>query len=223
MPTTGGDRTPRAARTPAKSPRQPAHRPSRRQVIIEAAVHVFAQKGFVDSSVQDVAKEAEVVPTAVYYHFAGKEDLFDAALRSVMDRLDEVVVEVRGRSDQVDESTLGAVAGAVWDWIEAHPDDAQLLYVHLPGATPKGRELRREFEETHVRQAFDYVSPGRIPRSRKVAQDRYVATTLAVRTMIGMTMAIHPLRLGDGPLHRQSSRALRRSLQEISERIVLID
>ncbi len=59
----------------------PAHRPSRRQEIVDAANKVFARTGFAETSVQDVAEEAGVVPTAVYYHFAGKDELFDVALQ----------------------------------------------------------------------------------------------------------------------------------------------
>ena len=77
------------------SERFPAHRPSRRHVIIDAAVRVFARQGFVDASVQDVAEEADVVPNAIYYHFAGKEELFDAALRHAMEQIDEATENAR--------------------------------------------------------------------------------------------------------------------------------
>ena len=64
------------------------------------AVRVFAREGFVDASVQAVAAEAGVAPTAVYYHFAGKEALFDAALGTVHEAINAVVVagESRRRS-----------------------------------------------------------------------------------------------------------------------------
>ena len=54
---------------------QPAHRPSRRNDILDAATRLFARKGFVDASIADVAEEADVAVTAVYYHFASKDDL----------------------------------------------------------------------------------------------------------------------------------------------------
>ena len=44
----------------------PAHRPSRRNDIIDAAIRQFARNGFVDASISDVASEADVVVTAVY-------------------------------------------------------------------------------------------------------------------------------------------------------------
>ena len=49
----------------------PAHRPSRRDEIVDAAIVVFGQRGFVDTSISDIAEAADVAVTAVYYHFAG--------------------------------------------------------------------------------------------------------------------------------------------------------
>ena len=57
-------------------------RRSRRNDIVTAAIQVFARQGYADASIQEVAAEAGVAPTAVYYHFSGKEDLFDVALRA---------------------------------------------------------------------------------------------------------------------------------------------
>ena len=50
-----------------------AHRPSRRTDIIDAAIRLFARKGFVDAVISEVAEEAGVAVTAIYYHFSGKE------------------------------------------------------------------------------------------------------------------------------------------------------
>ena len=45
-------------------PSLPAHRPSRREDIVDAAIRLFARKGFVDAAIGDVADEADVVVTA---------------------------------------------------------------------------------------------------------------------------------------------------------------
>lgn len=49
--------------------------PSRRRRIREAAVTVFATKGYHDARVSDIAKEAGVAHGLVYHYFAGKEQL----------------------------------------------------------------------------------------------------------------------------------------------------
>jgi AcrR family transcriptional regulator len=199
----------------------PAHRPSRRQEIVDAAIKVFARTGFTETSVQDIADEAGVVPTAVYYHFAGKDQLFDVALQSVITELDDVVDRARPEGDQ--GGALPMIIAAVWDWIEVRPDHARILYSHLPGATKQAQLLRTEFEEKHIAQAFVYARQDAGRRRLRSATAAQAATRLSVRTLISLLIAIHPMRLDGGPLSRRSPRALRAALEEVSQRIMALD
>jgi AcrR family transcriptional regulator len=204
--------------TPAKLP---AHRPSRRAEIIDAAIKVFARNGFAETSVQDVANEAGVVPTAVYYHFAGKDELFDVALHTVITELDEVVEKTRPEGEQA--GALSQIIVAVWDWIEVRPDHARILYSHLPGATRQAQVLRHAFEEQHIERAFVYAREAPAARRRHGSDAQaHAAARLSVRLLINLLIAIHPMRLDGGPLSRRSPRALRAALQDVSQRIVTI-
>lgn len=51
-------------------------RTARRGQILEAAVHVFAHKGFADSTITDIAAAGHVSQGLIYRHFPSKEDLF---------------------------------------------------------------------------------------------------------------------------------------------------
>ena len=87
----------------------PAHRPSRRADIVDAAIRLFARRGFVDTSIADVADESDVVVTAVYYHFSGKEELFTAAVHKVFDSISAVVSAVRSEVGVSDDEMLGSL------------------------------------------------------------------------------------------------------------------
>lgn len=201
----------------------PAHRPSRRQEIIDAAIKVFARTGFAETSVQDVAEEAGVVPTAVYYHFAGKDELFDVALQTVIAELDEVVDAARPEGEQ-GAAAVSQITTAVWDWIESRPDHASILYSHLPGATRQAQLLRVQFEEQHIQRAFVYARQTPAGKRRlRSATAAQAATRLAVRTLISTLIAIHPMRLEGGPLSRRSPRALREALDEVTQRMLALD
>ncbi len=203
--------------------KQPAHRPSRRHLIIEAAVRVFARQGFVDTSVQDVAEEAQVVPNAIYYHVAGKEELFDAALRHAMELVDEAVDAARNAGPDKGADTLRAVVDVVWTWLEEHPDHGQLLYSHLPGATPRARALWEEFEDRHVRQALDYLEEVRGPRSGYSAAANKAAQMFTGRTLISLLMVMHPLRMEGGPLAGHAPRGLRNAVNEVATALISAD
>jgi AcrR family transcriptional regulator len=199
---------------------QPAHRPSRRSDIVEAAVRLFARKGFVDASISDVAAEADVVVTAVYYHFSGKEELFSTAVHTVFDSISDVVAAARADDSLDATQSLDAVIDAVWEWIDRNPDDAALLYLQLPGATRQIGTLRREFEDLHVQHAFGYF--GSTTASARVPAARLAAETLTARTLVDLLIAVHTMRLADGPLSDEPDGELRRAVHDLTHRLVTL-
>jgi AcrR family transcriptional regulator len=54
----------------------------RREQIIDAALRVFARKGFARATNKDIAREAGVTPGLIYYYFADKEALLQAVIAS---------------------------------------------------------------------------------------------------------------------------------------------
>jgi AcrR family transcriptional regulator len=54
----------------------------RREQIIDAAMHVFSEKGFTKATNKDVAREAGITPGLIYYYFESKEKLLEAMIES---------------------------------------------------------------------------------------------------------------------------------------------
>jgi AcrR family transcriptional regulator len=75
-------RTPATTRTP-----RPAHRPSRRADIINAALSLFVRSPYDDVTVAEIAALADLTPAAVHYHFDGKEQILLEAIRTFSDEL----------------------------------------------------------------------------------------------------------------------------------------
>src|SRR5580700_5040776 len=51
-----------------------------RQAILDAALHVFAEKGYFGSSLRDIATAVGVRESALYNYFPGKKALFEALI-----------------------------------------------------------------------------------------------------------------------------------------------
>jgi AcrR family transcriptional regulator len=216
-----GRQAPASVERDGTAARRTPHRPSRRDLIIDAAITVFARKGFSDASIQDVADEAAMVPTAIYYHFSGKEELFESALRRAMDEGDAVVSRTRPDDAPGDPESLRRVTIASWTWTEANPDKARLLFLHMPGgATPGAKLLRQDYEDRHVRRAYDYFDSSRVPSTRRSASAKHASRTLAVRTMIGLSMGIQPLRMEGGPLASLDRSSLQKALSDVNARLM---
>lgn len=52
----------------------------RREQIIDAAMRVFAQKGFLRATNKDIAHEAHITPGLIYHYFENKEAVFNAVI-----------------------------------------------------------------------------------------------------------------------------------------------
>lgn len=55
--------------------------PKRREQIEDAAIRLFALKGYSDVSIRDIGKEAGVNSAAISYYFGGKRELYSAILQ----------------------------------------------------------------------------------------------------------------------------------------------
>ena len=52
--------------------------------LLEAALDVFAERGFAGARLEDIAQRAGVTKGTVYLYFASKEDLFEAVVRQTL-------------------------------------------------------------------------------------------------------------------------------------------
>ena len=53
----------------------------KKQHLMEAAIRVFAVKGFDDASMREIAAEAGLTTGAIYHHYKNKDDLFYDAVK----------------------------------------------------------------------------------------------------------------------------------------------
>src|SRR4249919_642118 len=96
------------------SHRRPAHRPSRRQVVIDGAMGLFATIPVDEVTVQDIASAVEMTPAAVYYHFASKEQILTEGMQQFADLL---LAEMTNNLPEPDsEGGLGDLLTHVMAW-----------------------------------------------------------------------------------------------------------
>ena len=77
--------------------RKKREREMRRQQIMVAAKRVFTQKGYEKSTVEDIAREAELSPGTLYLYFKSKDELYASlclrVLRFINVKVDHVISE----------------------------------------------------------------------------------------------------------------------------------
>jgi AcrR family transcriptional regulator len=59
--------------------------PESRDRILETAMRLFSSRGYINTSVAQVAKEAQVSKALIFWHFENKEALFHTAVRRTLE------------------------------------------------------------------------------------------------------------------------------------------
>lgn len=200
-------------RGPETEARRPAHRPSRRQEIVQAAIRVFSTTPYNQTTVEMLAAECGVAPTAVYYHFGGKEELFDQAYGDCLGRFSAAVDAAREQVAELDAEALRGIVRAGWAWWRTHPVEGRMMMTHDGGATPASRRAHAEWLERHGNRAVDYF-PEAESGSSRAAKERH-AHAMLVAHFINRMLNVSQIAWLDGPLSRQPMTRTQESMAEV--------
>jgi TetR/AcrR family fatty acid metabolism transcriptional regulator len=124
----------------------------KRDLILKAATKVFAQNGFFQSQVADVARVAGVAAGTVYLYFEGKDDL----LVSIFERsMREVLAEVRTAIDGIDDPSerLRRMARLHLDRLGRDKDLAVVFQVELRQSV----KFMERFSESFLQDYFTLI------------------------------------------------------------------
>jgi AcrR family transcriptional regulator len=120
--------------------------------IVEAALQVFAEKGFAAAKLDEIARRAGVSKGAVYLYFETKEDIFRAVVvRAIAPNVGEIRAIIAGQTGPLPQ-LLRAVADHVAGVIETTPIGGVLKMV--VGEARNFPELARVWHDELVAQAL---------------------------------------------------------------------
>lgn len=178
---------PRARRLPAEK---------RKRLIIESARQIFATQGYARVGTADLARAAGISEPALYRHFAGKKELFLAAIKSTKPKLLNIWEEISvDYEDPID--TLRAIGVYYYDHLESHAANMKLQWRALSEADdPDIREALRENFEAFVSFFADTLEEGKARGAVRADVDsRMVAWNYLGQGM--MLDLMHMLGFGD--------------------------
>jgi AcrR family transcriptional regulator len=116
-----------------------------RERLIEAAARVFAEKGFANTSLDEVADTAGLTKGAVYSNFENKEDLMRAVLQAQQDRMHSIG-DAAGDGTREEQA---AAAARLFGETVAEERDAFLLYLEFLAYTLRNPQLFPDFIARH--------------------------------------------------------------------------
>jgi len=133
----------------------------RRTDLIDAALRVLARDGVASATTRKIADEAGLPLGAVHYWFAGKDDLMEAVVIAVLDKLSDAMERAAAASNG---ATLLDSLRAAWRVVEDDDPGAQLALYELTSLsirTPAMRDLARRqyalYRETAKRITDNWI------------------------------------------------------------------
>lgn len=99
-----------------------------RQLILETARQLFAEKGFEAVTMRMIADKIEYSPTAIYVHFADKDSLMRELCAGDFRSMSAAVVRAQKVEDPRDR--LKKLGRAYLDFALDHPNSYMLLFMH---------------------------------------------------------------------------------------------
>lgn len=104
-----------------------AHLKARRQQILDAASACFARQGFHQTTMQDICREAELSPGAVYRYFASKVDIIAAVCENFQQQNLAVIGAATGQSNDTLE-VLDQLADSSFSML-GEPEMLETMYL----------------------------------------------------------------------------------------------
>ena len=120
--------------------------------ILEAAHRVFADKGFYDSTIDEVAHSAGVAKGTVYLYYRCKSDLYWAALkRGIVEMLEKTSSSME-RADST-KSKIYAFIETKIKYFDENRDFFKIYYREFGNALTHPVQIRNDFTKLYLRQS----------------------------------------------------------------------
>jgi TetR/AcrR family fatty acid metabolism transcriptional regulator len=152
----------------------------KRDLILRAATKVFAQNGYFQSQVADVARVAGVAAGTVYLYFKGKDDL----LVSIFERsMNDVLAEARAAIDGVADpaSRLQKIARLHLERLGRDKDLAVVFQVELRQSV----KFMERFSETFLQDYFKLIRTAIADGQHGGAFRKDISATTATKIFFG--------------------------------------
>jgi AcrR family transcriptional regulator len=106
----------------------------KRRLILDAAIRVFARKGFHQCRVSDVADEAGVAYGLVYHYFDSKEEMLDRLFLERWQLMIDTIVAIDRKEGVPARDKLNMVASFIIDSYRHEPDLMKVIIVEVTRA-----------------------------------------------------------------------------------------
>ncbi len=155
---------------------------TRKDRIMEAALHIFAEKGFQNATITEISKEAGVSEATIYEYFGTKEDLLFAIPEKISnqtyDESSKILPYIKGV-----EGKLRAILLSYFNLYQSNPHYSALVLLQLMSnkrfrETPAHAAIRRS-----AHRLLDCIREGIADGTFKKDADAYLIRSMLMGTI----------------------------------------
>jgi AcrR family transcriptional regulator len=132
----------------------------RREDLLAAARRVFAERGYHDAKVGDIAAKASVAKGTLYLYFPDKRSIFSELIDTLFVRLSANILRVDINGDvtaQVKHNVRAILSVFIDD-----PDTMRMLFAHAPGVDPAFSQKIESFYDGLKELLADSLREGQV-------------------------------------------------------------
>lgn len=168
-------------------PRQ-ARAVERREQLLDAAARVFAQRGFRDAQMDEIAAAADTSKGGLYFHFPTKAALVTAVIGRAGDMLRSRVSRAMAAAGSDPVARADAALATLVETLSAHRSLARVLATESFGGSSAARkriaDIEDEFVDLIAQELRSALSSGRLTRL-----DQPLDPDLTARAWVGMVQS----------------------------------
>jgi TetR/AcrR family fatty acid metabolism transcriptional regulator len=181
---------------PSEKRSEPA---STRERILEAALDVFASKGYHEARLDDIVETAHISKGSIYFYFPNKERLFLALIDQFADLIERRATEAIARQPEVGIDRVRAAVVAVLDTFGRYRRPAKILLVQAVGLGATFEKKRLE-----VTDRFAALIKRHLDEAIAVGEIQPIDTTVVAHAWMGAiyNLVIRWVITGDPPAER---------------------
>jgi len=172
---------------------------STRERILEAALDVFASKGYHEARLDDIVETAHISKGSIYFYFPNKERLFLALVDQFADLIERRATEAIARQPRVGIDRVRAAVMAVLETFGRYRRPAKILLVQAVGLGAAFEKKRLE-----VTDRFAALIKRHLDEAVAVGEIQPIDTTVVAHAWMGAiyNLVIRWVMTGDPPAER---------------------
>jgi AcrR family transcriptional regulator len=172
---------------------------STRERILDAALDVFASKGYHEARLDDIVETAHISKGSIYFYFPNKERLFLALVDQFADLIERRATEAIARQPRVGIDRVRAAVMAVIETFGRYRRPAKILLVQAVGLGAAFEKKRLE-----VTDRFAALIKRHLDEAVAVGEIQPIDTTVVAHAWMGAiyNLVIRWVMTGDPPAER---------------------